>query len=257
MQRSTFLRYLAAACALPLAARPAAARGDVTVFAAASLQTALEAIARLYRERTGQGVRFSFAASSALARQIEHGAPAAVFASADEPWMDHLQARGLIVPETRASLLGNRLVLVVPAARATRVELRPGFDFAALLGADGRWVTGDPAAVPVGRYAQQALTALGVWPFAQTRLVRAENVRVALALVERGEAAAGVVYATDAQASTRVRVAGIFPADSHAPISYPFAVVARHDSPAARDFLRFVGSAEARAIWHAHGFSTR
>ena len=257
MQRSTFLRYLAAACVLPLGARPALASDEVTVFAAASLQTALEAIARLYRERSGRGVRFSFAASSALARQIEHGAPAAVFASADEQWMDHLQARGLIVPETRTSLLGNRLVLVVPAARAASVDLRPGFDLAAVLGTDGRWVTGDPAAVPAGRYAQQALSALGVWPFAQTRLVRAENVRVALALVERGEAAAGIVYATDARASTRVRVAGVFPADSHAPISYPFAVVARHDSAAARDFLRFVGGDEARQIWRGHGFSVR
>jgi molybdate transport system substrate-binding protein len=257
MQRSTFVRALAAACLLPLGARVSAATAEVTVFAAASLQTALEAIARLYRERSGRSVRFSFAASSALARQIEQGAPAAIFASADEQWMDYLQQRGLIVAGTRVSLLGNRLVLVVPAARARSVDLAPGFDLAAVLGADGRWVTGDPASVPVGRYAQQALSALGVWPFAQTRLVRAENVRVALALVERGEAAAGIVYETDAKASTRVHVAGVFAADSHAPISYPFAVVARNDSAAARDFLRFLGGDEARALWRQHGFSVR
>jgi len=257
MQRSTFVRALAAACLLPLGSRLRAASDELTVFAAASLQTALEAIARRYREHSGRGVRFSFAASSMLARQIEQGAPAAIFASADEQWMDYLQERGLIVQGTRLSLLGNRLVLVVPAARALSVELQPSFDFAAVLGADGRWVTGDPSAVPVGRYAQQALSALGAWRFAQTRLVRAENVRVALALVERGEAAAGVVYETDAAASTRVRVAGVFPADSHAPISYPFAVVARHDSAAARDFLRFLAGAEARALWRGHGFSVR
>jgi len=256
MQRSTFLRYLAA-CALPLGASRAAATDEVTVFAAVSLQTALEAIARRWRERSGRGVRFSFASSSALARQIEQGAPAAIFASADEQWMDHLQGRGLIVPATRVSLLGNRLVLVVPAARAASVDLRPGFNLAALLGADGRWVTGDPSHVPVGRYAQQALTTLGVWPFAQTRLVRAENVRAALALVERGEALAGIVYATDAAASTRVHVAGTFAADSHAPISYPFAVVTRNDSAAAREFLQFLGSAEAREAWRSHGFIVR
>jgi molybdate transport system substrate-binding protein len=235
-----------------------AARGqDVTVFAAASLQNALEDIARSTQQQTGRTLRFSFAASSALARQIEQGAPAAIFASADEQWMDYLAQRQLIVPETRQSLLGNRLVLVVPAGSSAKVELKPNFDLAGLLGPNGRWVTGDPANVPVGRYAQEALTKLGVWPMAQTRLVRAENVRVALAFVERGEAAAGVVYETDAAISQRVRVAGVFPADSHAPISYPFAIVARNDSPAAREVLRLLTSAEAREIWRKHGFSTR
>lgn len=230
---------------------------DVTVFAAASLQNALEDIARGYRQQTGRTVKFSFAASSNLARQIAQGAPAALFASADEQWMNYLQERKLIAPDSRKSLLGNRLVLVVPAASRAAVDLKPGFDLAALLGADGRWVTGDPASVPVGRYAQQALTTLGVWPLAQRRLVRAENVRVALAFVERGEVAAGVVYETDAALSTKVRVAAIFPADSHAPISYPFAIVGRHDSPAARDFLRHLESAEAREVWRRFGFSTR
>lgn len=250
-----FIRHAAAALAL-LAALPAAAQ-EPTVFAAASLQNAMEDAGKVYQQKTGRAVRFSFGASSALARQIEQGAPAALFASADEPWMDFLAERSLIVPASRKSLLGNRLVLVVPAASSARIELRPGFDFAALLGADGRWVTGDPASVPVGRYAQEALTKLGVWDFARTRLVRAENVRVALAFVERGEAAAGIVYATDAAVSGKVRVAGTFPADSHAPISYPFALVARNESAAARDFLAFLAGPEAAAIFRRYGFTTR
>lgn len=230
---------------------------DVTVFAAASLQNALQDIAKLYRQKTQRAVRFSFAASSALARQIEQGAPAGVFASADEQWMDYLQSRNLIVNDTRRSLLGNRVVLVVPASSSAKVDLKPGFDLAALLGADGRWVTGDPSNVPVGRYAQEAMTSLGVWPQAQARLVRAENVRVALAFVERGEVAAGVVYETDAAISPKVRIAGVFPADSHKPVSYPFAIVARNDSPAARDFLRFLAGPEAREVWRRFGFGTR
>jgi molybdate transport system substrate-binding protein len=234
-----------------------AAAQDLTVFAAASLQNAFEEIGSLYQGRTGLAVKFSFAASSALARQIEQGAPAAVYASADEQWMDYLQQRRLIVAETRKSLLGNRLVLVVPAGNEVDVDLKPNFDFARLLGADGRWATGDPASVPVGRYAQEALAKLGVWDFAQTRLVRAENVRVALAFVERAEAAAGVVYETDAALSKKVRVAGVFPAASHAPISYPVAAIARNDSPAARAFLRFLESAEARAVFRRFGFSVR
>lgn len=249
------LRLLALlAVALPwpaLAQRPA----TLTVFAAASLQEALQDLGRRFEQQTGTRVRFAFAASSALARQIEQGAPAAVFASADEQWMDWLAQRRLIMADSRRSLLGNRLVLVVPAARSAPVELKPGFDFAAVLGADGRWVTGDPASVPVGRYAQQALTSLGAWPLAQQKLVRAENVRVALAFVERGEVAAGVVYETDAALSSKVRVAAVFPAASHAPIRYPFAVVAGHDSPAARELLRFLDSAAARETWRRYGFS--
>jgi molybdate transport system substrate-binding protein len=235
----------------------AAAAQDLTVFAAASLQNALEDVARLYQAKAGNAVRFSFASSSALARQIEQGAPAAIFASADEQWMDFLQQRQLIVVETRKSLLGNRLVLVVPANNPVNVDPKPNFDFAALLGADGRWVTGDPSGVPVGRYAQEALTKLGVWNFAQTRLVRAENVRVALAFVERGEAAAGIVYETDAAISKKVRIAGVFPADSHAPVSYPVAVIAKNDVPGARAFLQFLEGAESRDVFRKYGFSVR
>lgn len=253
LRRAAGLLLAAPLFALALSS-PARAQ-DLTVFAAASLQNAFDEIGRLYQAKTGRAVKFSYAASSALARQIEQGAPAAIFVSADEQWMDYLAKRDMIVPGTRKSLLGNRLVLVMPAATATTVELKPNFDFAALLGRDGRWATGDPSGVPVGRYAQEAMTRLGVWDFAQTRLVRAENVRVALAFVERGEAAAGVVYETDAAVSPKVRVAGIFPADSHTPVTYPAGVVAKNDSPAAREFLRFLEGAESREVFRRFGFS--
>src|SRR5262252_3026285 len=222
---------------------PSAVRAqEVTVFAAASLQNALEEIGATYKERTGHTAKFSFAASSALARQIEQGAPASVFASADEQWMDYLQQRKLIVDATRKDVLGNSLVLVVPAESKAQVDLKPGFDFAQVLGSDGRWVTGDPSNVPVGRYAQEALTNLGVWDVAEKRLVRAENVRVALTFVERGEAAAGIVYSTDAAISQKVRVAGVFPATSHKPVTYPVAAVAKYDNPTTREFLAFLES---------------
>jgi molybdate transport system substrate-binding protein len=246
---------LICAAAAPLRAQDRG--GEITVFAAASLQNAFEDVGRLHQQRSGRPVKFSFGASSALARQIEQGAPAAVFASADEQWMDYLAQRKLIVAETRKPLLGNRLVLVVPVTSAAKLELKPGFGFAALLGKDGRWVTGDPSSVPVGRYAQEALTRLGTWEFAQARLVRAANVRVALAFVERGEAAAGVVYATDAALSPKVRVAAVFPEDSHRPVTYPAATIAQHDSPAAREFLRTLESPAAREIFRKYGFTVR
>jgi molybdate transport system substrate-binding protein len=256
MQRRALLAWVALWFALP--GSGAATAQEVTVFAAASLQNAFEEIGRLYQSKQGgAAVKFSFASSSALARQIEQGAPAAIFASADEQWMDYLQQRNLIASGTRKSLLGNRLVLVVPAGNPVNVVLKPNFDFAALLGTDGRWVTGDPSGVPVGRYALDALTNLGVWPFAQTRLVRAENVRVALTFVERNEAVAGVVYETDAAISKKVRIAGVFPADSHAPVSYPVGVIAKNDSQPARAFLRFVEGAEAHEVFRKYGFSVR
>jgi molybdate transport system substrate-binding protein len=170
--------------------------------------------------------------------------------------MDYLQQRNLIAVDSRRSLLGNRLVLVVPAANPVNVDLKQGFDFAKFLG-DGRWATGDPASVPVGRYAQEALTKLGVWIFAQSRLVRTENVRVALAFVERGEAAAGVVYATDAALSSKVRVAAVFPADLHTPVTYPVAAVARNDGPGAREFLRYLESNDARTVFEKFGFGVK
>lgn len=229
--------------------RPAA------VFAAASLTEALNEVADTYAKAGRPRPTLVFAASSALARQIEHGAPAAIFLSADEPWMDYLAARKLIEPGSRASLLSNRLVLIVPANRPTRIAIKPGFDMAGLVGS-GRWVTGDPAAVPVGRYAQAALEKLGVWNSVQDRLARTDNVRSALAFVERDDAAAGIVYATDAKATTKVATAGIFPAESHPPISYPAALI-KGASPEARGFFRFLRSKPARAIFARHGFVTK
>lgn len=238
----------------PVSAQPAPA--SVTVFAAASLANVLEEVGTRHRERTGVTVKFSFASSSALARQIEQGAAADLFAAADEEWMDWLAKRKLIVAETRRSLLGNRLVIVAPVGSKQKVDLVPGFDFLKLIGA-GRWVTGDPAHVPVGRYAQEALTWLGVWRAAEPRLARAENVRAALAFVERGEAPVGIVYETDARVSPRVEVIGVFPEKAHDPISYPFAVVAGRDRPEARALLDFFSSPEARAVFKAAGFTLR
>jgi molybdate transport system substrate-binding protein len=230
---------------------------DLVVFAAASLQNAFQEIGARFERDTGHRVRFSFAASSTLARQIEHGGPAAVFASADEQWMDYLQQRDLIVAATRRSAIGNRLVLITPVAGAARVELRRGMDFLALLGREGRWVTGDPDSVPVGRYARQSLQWLGVWNDAAPRLVRAENVRVALAFVERGEVAAGIVYETDAAVSGNVRVAAVFPEESHSPVSYPITAIKANDSPAAREFIAYLDGGPARGVLRRLGFFVR
>ncbi|MBX6742192.1 MAG: molybdate ABC transporter substrate-binding protein [Acetobacteraceae bacterium] len=240
-----------------LTVSPALAQdAPLTVFAAASLQDGLRALDPLWRQRGGRALRLSFAASSALARQIEQGAPADLFASADETWMDYLAQRGLIRPETRQDLLGNALVLVTPADRPLQVDLVKGVDLLSLLGPEGRLATGDPAHVPAGRYAQQALTWLGAWDKLAPRLARADNVRAALLLVERGEAPLGIVYATDAAASRRVRVAGTFPPGSHTPVSYPFALT-RNADPAARDLLRFLVGPEAAAVWRNLGFTVR
>jgi molybdate transport system substrate-binding protein len=234
----------------------------LTVFAAASLQDALRAIEPAWRAAApgNPPLRFSFAASSALARQIEQGAPADLFASADEPWMDYLQQRNLIVPETRASPLANALVLVAPADGAARpLPLAPldrSTDLAALLGPNGRLATGDPAHVPVGRYAQAALEWMGQWQALAPRLARADNVRSALLLVERGEAPLGIVYATDARASRGVRVLGAFPVGSHPPVTYPFAVTRRAEGdPRARALLAFLTGPETEEIWRGFGFS--
>jgi len=251
------MRVLAALIVAAALALPGAARAQqLTVFAAASLTDALEEVGALWQARGNAPVRFSFAGSSALARQIEAGAPADVFASADEAWMDHLEARGRIAPGTRASLLSNRLVLVAPAGSpAAAVEVGAGLDLPALAG-DGRIAVADPDHVPAGRYARHALEALGLWEAAAPRLARADNVRVALALVQRGEVPLGIVYATDAAAARGVRVLGTFPADSHPPISYPFAAVAGRDGEAARAFLAFLATDDAAAVFRRFGFGT-
>jgi molybdate transport system substrate-binding protein len=198
-----------------------------------------------------------FAASSALARQIEQGAPADIFASADEPWMDYVQQRDLIVPDSRTSPLGNRLVLIAPSDQPGDVTLTPGIDLLARLGPRGRVATGDPASVPVGKYAQAALTALGIWDAVAPRLARADNVRAALLLVERGEAPLGIVYATDVPSSKGVRVVGTFPDGSHPPVSYPFALTRRGDRPDVRALFAFLTGPEAAPTYRTLGFSVR
>lgn len=247
---------LAAVAALACVAAPAArAQEGPTVFAAASLTDALRALGQQWVARGNPAPRFSFAASSALARQIEQGAPADLFMSADEPWMDYVQQRNLIVTATRVSPIGNALVLVTPTSDTRQVTLAQGTDLLALLGPNGRIATGDPAHVPVGRYAQAALTWMGQWDAIAPRLARADNVRAALLLVERGEAPFGIVYATDAAISPGVRVAGTFPAGSHTAITYPFALTRRAENNAqARALFAFLAGPEAHPVWQRFGF---
>ncbi len=246
------MRRLALAFAIAggVLAAPAANAQDLLVYAAASLTDALTEVAK----QVGQPARFSFAASSTLARQIENGAPADIFASADEEWADYLATRNLLVANSRIPLLSNRLVLIVPADRKRDATLAKGMDFVALLGG-GRLAVGDPAHVPAGRYARQSLEWLGAWSATEPRLARAESVRAAMALVERGEAPFGIAYATDAAANPRVAVAATFPAESHAQISYPFAILAGHDRPATRAFLAGLQSPAAKAVFRRHGFA--
>lgn len=227
---------------------------SLTVFAAASLTDALKDISVLWQQDGHAPLVLSFASSSTLARQIEQGAPANLFTSADQKWMDYLAEHKLIAADTRRNLLGNALVLIVPADKPTKINIVPGFSLAALLGPTGRIATGDPAHVPVGIYAEQALRKLGVWDSLAPRLARTEDVRAALLLVERGEAPAGIVYATDAAASKAVAVAGTFPADSHDPIVYPFAVTRAGDTPQARALLSFLAGPQARAVFVRRGF---
>ena len=227
---------------------------QVTVFAAASLTDAMKDMSGLWVQTGHQPLRLSFGASSTLARQIEQGAPANVFASADLKWMDYLAEKQLIVPDTRKNLLGNELVLIVGAGKPVQVTLKKGVDLLPLLGVDGRLATGDPKHVPVGIYAEQALKALGAWDAMQPRLARTEDVRAALLLVEHGEAPLGIVYATDAAVSKGVKIAAAFPADSYDPVMYPFAVTKSGDTADARALLVFLGGPEARAAFVRRGF---
>ena len=226
----------------------------ITVFAAASLTDALGDVAQAWAKRGHPPIRTSYAASSTLARQIEQGADANIFASADEQWMDYLAGRGLIVPGTRRDLLSNQLVLIVPANAPKQVSIGSGLDLAALLGPAGRLAMGDPAHVPAGLYAKQALEKLGWWEAVAPRLARTDDVRGALLLVERGEAPAGIVYKTDAMISKAVMIAGVFPPGSHDPIAYPFAMIRGHETPEARSLLDFLSGPEAKAIFAKRGF---
>jgi molybdate transport system substrate-binding protein len=255
MRPSAFLSIVVAAVvALAPCAGARAQPTALTVFAAASLKNALDDANTAYRAKSNLKVVASYAASSALVRQIEQGAPADVFVSADTDWMDYAAQRKLIRAETRFDLLGNRLVLIAPkGSRLGAVAIGPGFDLAALAGG-GRVVTGDVRAVPAGRYAKAALERLGVWQVAEPRLAMAENVRAALSLVARGEAGLGIVYETDAKAEPGVKVIGTFPEDIHPPIVYPAAATATA-RPTAREYLAFLRSPDAAAIFRRHGFT--
>jgi len=244
------------ALALLLAGPPAPARAErVLVFAAASTVEALGASVAKYRETSTDDIRLSFAATSALARQIEHGAPAALFLAANVAWMDWLQSRNLIVTDSRHTLFGNRLVLIAPRDSALQIQLAPKLDLGAALGRGNRLAVADPDHVPAGIYAKAALETLGLWRSVARRLARARDVRAALTLVARGEAAAGIVYGTDALASRAVRVLDLFPPASHPPIVYPLAVVAGRDRPAVRALYGFLLSPEAAAIHARFGFT--
>jgi molybdate transport system substrate-binding protein len=238
-------------------AGPAAAADKITVFAAASLTDALNAIDAAYTAKTGMAATVSFAASSTLARQIEAGAPAQIFLSADTKWMDYLDKKGLIEPGTRHNVLGNKLALIAPSdSPIAALSIDRTLDWQHLLGPEGRLAVGDPDHVPAGIYAKEALTNLGVWTLLAPRLARADDVRGALTLVERGEAPLGIVYVTDARVSTHVKIAGVFPEDTHSPIVYPFAIVKGAASPAVQAYFRFLNGAEARTVFNRYGFAT-
>ncbi|UVO49000.1 molybdate ABC transporter substrate-binding protein [Sphingomonas sp. SUN019] len=242
---------IAALCAVPVAAQERAP----LVLAAASLQESLGAAADAWAGKGHARPVVSFAASSALARQVLAGARADLFVSADEEWMDALAAKKLIAAGTRANLAGNRLVIVAAAGTRGGVPAR-GAGLARVL-SRGALAMADPDAVPAGKYGRAALKKLGAWDAVAPKVVRAENVRAALALVERGAAPFGIVYATDARASAKVRVAGVFPADSHPPIVYPVARLAGATNPAAEGFRRFLLSRAGKAIFRRYGFSAR
>lgn len=226
--------------------------GQAIVFAAASLQTALDAIAARYRTETGNEVVIAYAGTPALARQIEQGAPADIFISADREWMDYLAQRNLIRADTRINLLGNRLVLVGPRTGTVPAEITPTLDLIGMLGG-GRLAVADTATIPAGRYARAALESLGLWASVEAQLAQVENVRAALALVARGEAPLGIVYYTDDNAERAVRMVGVFPEETHPPIIYPAAALTMN--PIADQFLAYLRSRVAMCLFELQGFT--
>ncbi len=228
---------------------------SLTVFAAASMKNALDDIDAAFTAKTGVRIVVSFAASSALAKQIEQGAPADIFVSADTDWMDYAASRKAINEPTRINLLGNSIVLIVPKdSKIDDVTIGPGFDLAKLAG-DGKIATGDVSSVPVGKYAKAALEKLGAWQAAAPKFAMAESVRAALTLVARGESVLGIVYATDAKVEPGVKIVGTFPADSHPAIIYPVAATMTAKREAA-DYLAFLRSTAAKAIFDRYGFTS-
>lgn len=251
------IAYLVLVACLCGAAFGGTARAEdraLVVFAAASLKNALDAAAADFTSVSGTRVSISYAASPTLAKQVEAGAPADVFISADLDWMDYLAERELIRAGTRRNLLGNTLVLIAPAEAPVELAIGPGFPLAAALG-DSRLAIANTRAVPAGKYGKAALETLGVWPEVARRLAQADNVRAALALVAQGEAPLGIVYATDAAAAPNVVVVGTFPAETHPKIVYPLAVTAASAHPAAEAFATFIASSKARGHFEKQGFS--
>ncbi|WP_075180750.1 molybdate ABC transporter substrate-binding protein [Pantoea sp. 1.19] len=253
MRRRIFL----AGCLSLLLAGPVLATPAITVFAAASLTNALDAIAARYQQEQAVNIVTSYASSSTLARQLAQGAPADVFISADQQWMDYAVSKQSVDPRSRTTLLGNTLVLIAPeAANPQPVPLTAQTPWRRLL-ADGRLAVGDPDHVPAGIYAKQALQSLGAWTTLAPRLARASSVRAALALVERREAPYGIVYGSDAVASQKVRVVGTFPPETHPPVEYPMAKVSGRDNAVVDRFYHYLAGPQAAAIFQQYGFTTR
>jgi molybdate transport system substrate-binding protein len=255
--RRFLLTLVAAVTVASLALTPSLARDESKgplVFAAASLKDALDNINAAWMKDGKPKAAISYAASSVLAKQIEEAAPADVFISADLDWMDYLAERNLIKPDTRVNLLGNRLVLIAPKDSTLETKIAQGFDLAAAIG-DGKVAMGNTDSVPAGKYAKAALTKLGVWDSVKDKVAQAENVRAALALVARGEAPLGIVYATDAKADPSVKVLDTFPEDTHPRIIYPAAVLAKATSPDALAFLEYLKSETAAKLFADQGFT--
>jgi molybdate transport system substrate-binding protein len=227
---------------------------DVTIFAAASLKVSMDEQARRFEARSGNKVTLSYGASNALAKQIVSGAPADVFISADLDWMDYLEQRKLLKPNSRRNLLENTLVLIAPAASTWTLKIAPGFALASALGSD-KLAMANPDSVPAGKYGKRALESLGLWKSVEDKVARAESVRAALALVSRREAPFGIVYKTDAMADKGVKVVDAFPANSYPPIVYPVAIVAGAKSTAAEALLDYLRSGPARPVWEKYGFT--
>jgi molybdate transport system substrate-binding protein len=255
LSRRSFVSLAAALIALPAISLAPAHAEDITVFAAASLKNALDEIAASYNAETGKSVAISYAASNALAKQIEEAAPADIFFSADLAWMDYLDERNLIQKDTRVTLLGNKIVLVAPADSNVAVTVGPGMDLAVALGADGRLAMANVDSVPAGKYGKAALEHLGAWAGVADRIVQADNVRAALAFIATGEAPLGIVYQTDTNPEPKVKVVGTFPADSHPPILYPVAMTASSANPDAQAFFDYLKSDKSRPAYEKQGFT--
>jgi molybdate transport system substrate-binding protein len=254
-RRSWLALLVVAGLAWTAVIHPAAAQGkDVLVFAAASLKNALDDIAGQRQRESGKKTVISYAASNTLIKQIEQGAPADIFISADLDWMDYGQQKGLLKPDSRSNLLGNRLVLIAPKDANVSVNIQPGFDLAALL-KGGRLAMANVDAVPAGRYGKAALEKLGAWDGVKDKIAQAENVRAALVLVARGEAPLGIVYQTDAASDPTVKIVGTFPENTHPPIIYPIALTKESTNPDAQAFLNYLRSPTARAAFERQGFT--